>query len=520
MRTQTQKHFLDEISGLSGSHSEDPRNTDNNLRIMKFGGSSVADAASISTVIEIIASAARSSHLVVVVSAMSGVTNQLIEAAKLSEAGHQSSAAEILERLRAQHQNVTHSLIRSPLKRGHLIGQMQDLLDCGERLCRETSLLRKLTPRTKDSISSLGERLCAPLVAAALSERGVPSEAVEATELIITDACHGSAEPTMGPTQERCRVRLNSFLEAGTVPVVTGFIGVTPEGVLTTLGRGGSDYTATILGAALQAAEVVIWKEVDGILTADPYLVPGASTIPEISYREASELAHFGAKVLHPKTLRPLTSCGIPLSLRNTFAPDHPGTRITPMGSGNGHNAMAVTAMNDVTLITVEGPLVETRRELLEHTIAGIRAQRADVLFVSYSSSRNKICLVVASRVVQNITDELRDLLTMHLGAEADQHLKLTSAVAIVTIVGQSIPRIPGIIGRTFGALAREHIRMVAPHHSSDCSISFLIAAEDAQLALAVVHQEIVLSKGFTDTFATAASTLTPQNAVTTAAAE
>src|SRR5207249_2049077 len=175
---------------------------------------------------------------------------------------------------------------------------------CGERLCQGTILLRDLTLRARNAISSLCERLSAPLVAAALVEQGVNSEAIEATDVVVTDSYHGAAEPMMDPTRERCEARLRPLLEQGVVAVVTGFIGATSEGVLTTLGRGGSDYSATILGAALEADEVIIWKEVDGLLTADPRLVPGACTIPEISYREAAELAYFGAKVLHPKTLR------------------------------------------------------------------------------------------------------------------------------------------------------------------------------------------------------------------------
>src|SRR6202041_4171554 len=178
-----------------------------------------------------------------------------------------------------------------------------------------------------------GERLSAPLVAAALQECGVETEAIEATELIVTDGYHGAAEPAIDRTRERCEVRLRPLLQKGIVPVVTGFIGATPEGVLTTLGRGGSDYSATILGAALDADEVIIWTDVDGLMTADPRVVDGACTIPEISYREAAELARFGAKVLHPKTLRALTQCRVPLWIRNTFKPHSPGTRITPAGS-------------------------------------------------------------------------------------------------------------------------------------------------------------------------------------------
>ena len=198
---------------------------------------------------------------------------------------------------------------------------MDDLLQEGDRLCRGAVLLRELTLHSRDAIASLGERLCAPIVAGALAQSGIASEAIEATEVLVTDSCHGAADPFMDLTRERCESRLRPLLERRIVPVVTGFIGATPEGILTTLGRGGSDYSATILGAALDVDDVVIWTDVDGLQTVDPRLVPGGSTIPEISYREAAELAYFGAKVLHPKTLRALAQSGIPLWIRNTFAP-------------------------------------------------------------------------------------------------------------------------------------------------------------------------------------------------------
>jgi aspartokinase/homoserine dehydrogenase 1 len=303
------------------------------LHIMKFGGTSVGDASAILKVVEIIREASCDSALVVVVSAMGGVTNQLIEAATQAQAGNRQTVETILEHLRRRHDAAVSVLIHSVPARSRLNRHMEQIFREGERLCQGTALLRELTLRARDSISSLGERLSAPLIAAALTESGVPSEAIEATELILTNSCHGCADPHMDVTGERCEARLRPLLQKGIVPVVTGFIGATAEGVLTTLGRGGSDYSATILGAALDADEVTIWTDVDGLMTADPRLVPDASTIAEISYREAEEMAHLGAKVLHPKTLRAVTQSGIPLWIRNTFAPELAGTKITPAGS-------------------------------------------------------------------------------------------------------------------------------------------------------------------------------------------
>src|SRR5215468_9889104 len=298
------------------------------LQVMKFGGTSVGDASCIARAAKIVVNAAKENRCVAVVSAMSGVTNRLIEAANQARAGNGAEAAVILEALGKQHETALMSLVPREKERECIRRKLDEVLAEGRRLCEGTALLRELTPRTLDAVSSLGERLSAPLVAAAVKETGATSEAIEAAELIVTDAFHGGAEPQMELTREKSQARLCPLLEKGIVPVVTGFIGATADGQLTTLGRGGSDFSATLLGAALDADEVIIWTDVDGVLTADPRLVPEARTIPEISYREASELAYFGAKVLHPKTLRAVAQAAIPVWIRNSFEPGRPGTQI------------------------------------------------------------------------------------------------------------------------------------------------------------------------------------------------
>src|SRR5260370_639526 len=256
---------------------------------------------------------------------------------------------------------------------------------------------RALTPRALDAISSLGERLCAPIFASALVELGVKSRAIAATELIVTDTFHGGAEPRMDLTRARCEAALRPLLNEACVPVVTGFIGATSEGVLTTLGRGGSDYSATILGAALGVDEVIIWTDVDGVLTADPRLVPDARTIPEISYREAAELAYFGAKVLHPKTLRAVMPAGIPVWIRNSFAPARPGTRISQQGRSIGGGVKALTAIRDVALISVGGPGIVGVPDVVGRTFSTTAELLPNVLLISQSSSQNDICFIVAA---------------------------------------------------------------------------------------------------------------------------
>lgn len=461
---------------------------------MKFGGTSVGDASCITRVADIVAKASRELPLVVVVSAMGGVTNRLIEAATCSETGDRDRATELLEALRVQHFEALQILIQDREARGKIAVGIEEFLDEARRLCEGTALIHELTVRTLDSISSLGERLSAPLVAGALCERGLRSEAVQATELIVTDSYHGAAEPLMQPTQARCEARLRPLLQQGVVPVVTGFIGATPDGVLTTLGRGGSDYSATILGGALGADEVIIWTDVNGVLTADPRLVPGARTIPEISYREAAELAHFGAKVLHPKTLRAVTQSGIPVWIRNTFEPEHPGTKITPQGSLSSAGVKALTAIRDVSLIAVGGPGIVGLTDVVGRTFSTTANVRANVLLISQSSSQNDICFIVFSSDAKRTVDALRQQFAQDLMHQKVEHITLDPNIAIVAVVGENMRGTVGMAGRTFSVLGRENINIIAiAQGSSETNISFVVASQDMKKALLVVHQEFAL---------------------------
>jgi aspartokinase/homoserine dehydrogenase 1 len=453
----------------------------------------VGNASCVRRVAEIVRDAGRDSDLVVVVSAMSGVTNKLLAAATRSEAGDHGSAEAILSGIRDQHDTAVNALLGSTELRSAVLNKMQECYAEGDRLCQSTNLRRDLTLRWRDSISGLGERLSAPLVAAALMEYGVKSEAVEATEIIVTDSRHGAADPSIDATRVRCEVRLRKLLQRGIVPVVTGFLGATPEGVLTTLGRGGSDYSATILAAALDADEVVIWTDVDGLMTADPRLVGEACTIPEISYREAAELAHFGAKVLHPKTITAVTQCGIPLWIRNTFSPQLPGTRITPAGPSTDEGVKGLTSISEVGLITVGGPGIAGVPDVLGRTFATTAAVQANVLLILQSSSQNDICLVVASSVAERTVEALRGEFAQDLAHEKVEHITLDQTVAIVAVVGKNM-RGARTVRRTFAALGRENVNIVAfARDSSEYNISFVVSKENVRAALEITHREFQL---------------------------
>lgn len=466
------------------------------LQVMKFGGTSVGDASCIARTAKIIARAAKENPCVVVVSAMSGITNRLIEAAKTAQAGNGAEAEAIMDALRRQHETALSSLLPDEQKRAPPRQRMEQVLAEGRRLCEGTALLRELTPRTLDAISSLGERLSAPLVAAAVHELGACSEAIEATELVVTDAFHGGAEPQMELTREKSQALLRPLLEKGIVPIVTGFIGATAEGQLTTLGRGGSDYSATILGAALDADEVIIWTDVDGVLTADPRLVPEARTIPVISYREAAELAYFGAKVLHPKTLNPVIQAAIPVWIRNSFAPEKPGTKITPEGHTIGGGVKALTAIRDVTLISVGGPGIVGLPDVVGRTFSTTAEVRANVLLISQSSSQNDICFIVSTADAQRTVEALREEFAHDLAHHKVEHITVDSNIAIVAVVGENMRGTPGIAGKTFNALGRENVNLIAiAQGSSECNISFVIEEKAVKAALLTTHREFGLHK-------------------------
>ena len=400
------------------------------LHVMKFGGTSVGDASCIARVVQIVRDAAAESSIVVVVSAMSGVTNRLIEAAHQARAGNSTAVAKSFAAMRSRHEEVVAALIPVATERSRLQQNLDDLFLEGDRLCEATATSRELTPQILDAFSGLGERLCAPIVAAALAQAGVSSEAIEATELVVTDSVHGEAEPRMEPTRKCCQSRLTPLIEKGVVPVVTGFIAASEDGVLTTLGRGGSDYSATLLGAAVGADEVVIWTDVNGLLTADPKSVPEACTIPEISYHEAAELAHFGAKVLHSKALRPVVQSGIPVWIKNTFDPALPGTKITPAGPRKTSKINLKLPTNSTGVIAITG-----------------------------------IC-----------------------GATPG------AATALVTVVGKNLQTESPAIARALATLRESHKIVAVPApQSSDCSLSFTVPQANMEIALVTIHRELGL---------------------------
>src|SRR6266545_1305300 len=460
------------------------------LLVMKFGGTSVGNAAAIAALARITGEQLKQwDHAVVVVSAMSGVTDLLLKGASTAATGDTGTYKEIAAKLREKHAATLAELNHSAEDANATRAQVEQLLDEFELLCHSVNVLGEASPRAIDAISSLGERISVRIVAATLRDRRIPAEAIDAGEIVITTPHFGSAVPLQPQTQERTRARLLALLERGVVPVVTGFIGATESGATTTLGRGGSDYSGAIIGAALDADEVAIYTDVDGVMTTDPRLAPDARVIPVISYAEMGELAYFGAKVLHPRTIRPVVERAIPLRIRNTFNAAHLGTLVVNEAQANGRAIKAVTVIKAMSMITVEGRGMIGVPGVAARTFGAVASVGANVLMISQASSEQSICFVVPMTSSAAVARALEDGLANELARRDVDRIAALDSVVIVTAVGAGMRQTPGVASQVFGALAGQAINVIAiAQGSSECSISVVVAGEDADAAVRAIH--------------------------------
>ena len=467
------------------------------LIVMKFGGTSVGSVAALQNVVEIVKKSRQENHqVVVVVSAMSGVTDLLLNSARAAEAGDEGLAHQTRQQIEQRHAEVTHYFLGDTPPRAEVMAQIRAYLDEFESLCHGIRVLGELTLRALDVIGGLGERISAPQVAAILNQAGIPAESVAATELIVTDNRFGSAVPFIEPTAQKTQAVLQPLLAAGKVAVVTGFIGATTDGIQTTLGRGGSDYSATIIGRALDAAEVWIWTDVNGVMTTDPRVVPEAHPIAHLSYAEISELSYFGAKVLHSQAIRPARRANIPVRILNTFEPDHPGTLITAEAKDSSKTVKAVTAIKNMSLISVEGPGMAGIPGVAGRTFSAVARTGSSVLMISQASSEQSICFVVPTADVAKVVVALEDEMAREIERRDLDQIKVEHNAVILAVVGSGMKGIPGVSGRLFGALGRAGINIIAiAQGSSEFNISLVVAQGEADQAVRAIHKEFELQK-------------------------
>jgi aspartate kinase len=464
---------------------------------MKFGGTSVGNAEAHEQAAQIVLEQATTwDRLVVTVSAMSGVTDALTEGARTAASGDEQTYRAIVADLRVRHYRAVDRLLDPNGERAQLLATVDEVLDDFAAFCHSVHVLGEVTPRAMDAITSLGERINARILAATLRQHGGQSQAVDATELIVTDDKFQNAVPLMDLTRERVLARLSPMLDEGIVPIVTGFIGATESGVTTTLGRGGSDYSAAILGDCLDADEVWIWTDVDGVMTSDPRLVPDARVLSILSYNEVSELAYFGAKVVHPRTIRPVVERGIPLWVKNTFNPDHPGTRIDQSAETSPNTVKAVTAIEELSLVNVEGRGMMGVPGIAARTFAAVASQGASVLMITQASSEQSISFLIPSQMVNPVTDAIEEEMALELARKDIDQVWAMDDVVIVTAVGSGLRATPGVGARIFGALARAGINVIAvAQGSSECSISLAVSSDDAADAVRQIHSEVILGE-------------------------
>ena len=454
--------------------------------VMKFGGTSVGSAERMDHVAGLVSAEARPS--VVVVSAMSGTTDQLLEAGRLASAGQRERALGRVAEIRARHLGVAgdDSAVRAELE---TVFQELDSLVMG------IHLLGEQTARSRAALAALGERLSAPLVAKALRAAGRAAEAVDARRLFVTDSNYESATVDQAGSEAQTRARLLPLLEAGTVPVVTGFLGATAEGVTTVLGRGGSDWTASLLGALLRAEEVWIWTDVDGVLTADPRIVRDARPLERVSWLEASEMSYFGAKVVHPKTMAPAKALGIPLRIRSTFHPERPGTLISDDTVPAPFGVKTVTSVRDAALLVVEGPALAGSPEVIERLFATTAKAEARLLMVSQASSEQSVTLVVPAEDLKRLRRAIERTFKLELKVGLVLPVRTVDDVAVVTAIGDAMAGQVGTSARLFTALARSGVNVVAiAQGAGERSISAAVAGADMERAVRSVHSSFGLT--------------------------
>jgi aspartate kinase len=464
--------------------------------VMKFGGTSVGSPEAIFQAAEIVKLTSQDwDRLVVVVSAMRGVTDILIQSAETAAAGDEDSYRSLIEELQARHQVVIDELVSDDGERAKLSALIDDYLAELNAYCQSIHVLGEVTARGMDTITSLGERMNARVVETTLRGNGLNALAIDATELIVTDDSFQNAMPLRAATRDKVRARLDPLLGEEIVPIVTGFISATQAGITTTLGRGGSDYTAAILGDSLDASEVWTWTDVDGVMTADPRVVPDARVIHELSFSEVSELAYFGAKVLHPKTLRPIIERDIPLWVKNTFNPSFPGTKIIRSPHTVKGKVTAISTIKDLTMITVEGRGMMGVPGIAARTFAAVARQGASVLMISQASSEQSICFVIPTRAAHAVIQSVETEMELELTRRDIDRVWAQDDIVIVTAVGGGLRHTPGISGRIFSALGQAGINVIAiAQGSSEYSISIVVAAQDADHAVRQIHQEVILN--------------------------
>ena len=462
--------------------------------VHKFGGASLADAQAVRQALDIIVS--RTAPAVIVVSALAGITDALLGLAALALTGKRGDPDGAIKALGQRHLDIVTAVIPTAEARravksaiGDAFAELQVLLD-------GVASLRELTLRTNDLIVARGERLSAMIIAAGLSALGKRAQYIDATELILTDGKHGGAFPDLSATDQLVRTRLNPLIAKGVTPIVPGFIGGTTMGTVATLGRGGSDLTATLLGRSLGAASVSLWKDVPGLLTTDPRLVASARVIPQLNVREAAELAYYGAKVLHPRALIPLSKRTLPVFVRPFGDPSSQGTEISTRRTLTKYPVKAISVVQAQALVTVTGNGMLGVPGIAARTFTALNNASISVALISQASSEHSICLCVPASSATLAKRALSDAFALEVSRREIDGVDVQTGMSMIAVVGLGMAGAPGIAARVFRALADATVNVVAiAQGSSELNISVVVAESQSVRAVRAIHSEFQLDK-------------------------
>jgi len=463
----------------------------NDLLVMKFGGTSMGSAERIQVAAAICREQKQQRPVLAVVSAMSGVTDLLLGTLRHAEAGDEAGIESSVQSLLSRHEETCHALLRDPAQCGRALAGVRELIADFRRIAHGMLMLGERPPRSIDEAIATGERLSALMMAENLEASGIAARAINAADVIVTDAVFGNATPIMEATRAKADKHLRPLLKSGILPVVTGFNGATTDGRPTTLGRGGSDFSASILAAALDASELWIWTDVDGIMSADPRSVPEARVLDALTYNEAAELAYNGAKVLHPRTLAPLIERQIPVWSKNSFHLEHSGTRIVstleaPPGP------RAVTSMTNVVLVSIEpASAAVSGTRLMARALDALADANAEVLALSSSSYRQSFCFLVRKEELSGVMKSLESDLALELTHGYLKPIAVDDNVGLLALVGEGMRGTPGLAGRLFQAISEQNVNIIAiAQGSSELTISIVVRRDGLERAIQAVHRE------------------------------
>lgn len=470
------------------------------LLVMKFGGTSVGSSDAMARAVGLAAEQASRRPVAVVVSAMSQVTNRLLATLEAGEQGDAEAVDSNLAALRRTHLAACADLLPEDRARS-VAAQIEEILVGFARVARGMLLLRERPLRAVDEAAPTGERIAALLFSEALATLGISARPVSGTDLIVTDATFDGANPFLEETAVKASAELQPMLDEGVVPIITGYSAATRRGIPTTLGRGGSDFSASIIAAALHAAELWIWTDVDGILSCDPAIADDARLLADVTYSEAAELSYNGAKVLHPRTLAPLAELEIPVHIKNSFHPERSGTRIFNHRVEQ-PGVRAITSLSGVALVSIEASgLSLSGAQLMARALECAAHAKVEVLLMTRSSFRQNFCMLVRSQDVAAVLDRLREELALELAHGYLRPIEVDHSVGLLAAVGEGMRGTPGLAGRLFTAISERHVNIIAiAQGSSELTIAIVVDEQDLRTAVSAIHSECRLGRGVSAT--------------------